>query len=63
MHFDAMTTYCNYVEGPVTMQGWVDSNLLVTREFTLVQQWKEQLRIISDTIKYVHYKEAIYRES
>ena len=63
MHFDVMTNYCIYVEGPVTMQGRVDNNLSAKGEFTLVQQWKEQLRVISDTIKYVHYNDANYCES
>jgi len=28
------------------------------QEFTLVRQWKEQLRVMSDTIKYVDYNDA-----
>jgi len=58
MHFNVVTNYCIYVA--VTMQGRVDSNLSSKGEFTLAQHWKEQLRVISDTIKHVDYNDANY---
>ena len=58
-----MTNYCIYVEKPVTMQGWVDGSVSAKGEFTLVQEWREELQVMSDTIKYVHYNEATYCES
>ena len=63
MHFDIMTNYCIYVEGLVTMQGQVNDGISAKGEFTLIKEWREELRVISDTIKYVHYNEATYCES
>ena len=62
MHFDIMTNYCIYVEGLLTMQQ-VNDSISAKGEFTLIKEWREELWVISDTIKYVHYNEATYCES
>ena len=45
------------------MQGQVNDSISAKGEFTLIKEWREELRVISDTIKYVHYNEATYCES
>ena len=45
-----MINDCIYVEGAVTIQARVESNLTSKGEFTVVNPWEKRLRVISDSM-------------